>query len=164
MIYRKFSSYALASDLILCYQWTSPWEPNIWLLFVIASYSNLSAYFSYCVYKIGRPITLRLTDCPCVYIWGKLYFQLSKWFCNVIVYPCIIMNMHVTLIFNLILFSLIDCSFLWYSWYCFSLDSMNEIIDKYNTHSKNLGKTNQPSLDLNVCKSFLFHTVMLASK
>lgn len=31
------------------------------------------------------------------------------------------------------------------------LDSMNEIIDKYNTHSKNLGKAEQPSLDLNVC-------------
>nr|ACF83204.1 unknown [Zea mays] len=27
---------------------------------------------------------------------------------------------------------------------------MNEIIDKYNTHSKNLGKTEQPSLDLNL--------------
>jgi hypothetical protein len=37
------------------------------------------------------------------------------------------------------------------------LDSMNEIIDKYNTHSKNLGKAEQPSLDLNVCNhSFLY--------
>ncbi|KAK8463191.1 hypothetical protein SEVIR_1G335300v4 [Setaria viridis] len=29
-------------------------------------------------------------------------------------------------------------------------ESMNEIIDKYNTHSKNLGKAEQPSLDLNL--------------
>lgn len=37
--------------------------------------------------------------------------------------------------------------FLWSS-------SMNEIIDKYTTHSKNLGKTDkQPSIDLNVCKA-----------
>nr|ASZ79958.1 MADS22 [Bambusa multiplex] len=32
----------------------------------------------------------------------------------------------------------------------FASSSMNEIIDKYNTHSKNLGKTDQPSLDLNL--------------
>ncbi|PWZ24727.1 MADS-box transcription factor 22 [Zea mays] len=32
----------------------------------------------------------------------------------------------------------------------FASSSMNEIIDKYNTHSKNLGKTEQPSLDLNL--------------
>ncbi|KAG2661734.1 hypothetical protein PVAP13_1KG109600 [Panicum virgatum] len=29
-------------------------------------------------------------------------------------------------------------------------DGMNEIIDKYNTHSKNLGKAEPPSLDLNL--------------
>ncbi|EMS60681.1 MADS-box transcription factor 22 [Triticum urartu] len=28
--------------------------------------------------------------------------------------------------------------------------TMNEIIDKYSTHSKNLGKTDQPALDLNL--------------
>jgi len=39
----------------------------------------------------------------------------------------------------------------------FPLDSMNEIIAKYNTHSKNLGKEEPPSLDLNVCNhSFLY--------
>ncbi|KAK8463192.1 hypothetical protein SEVIR_1G335300v4 [Setaria viridis] len=32
----------------------------------------------------------------------------------------------------------------------FASSSMNEIIDKYNTHSKNLGKAEQPSLDLNL--------------
>ncbi|XP_062221925.1 MADS-box transcription factor 22-like isoform X1 [Phragmites australis] len=32
----------------------------------------------------------------------------------------------------------------------FSSSSMNEVIDKYNTHSKNLGKADQPSLDLNL--------------
>jgi len=32
------------------------------------------------------------------------------------------------------------------------LNSMNDIIDKYSTHSKNLGKSHeQPSIDLNVC-------------
>jgi len=32
------------------------------------------------------------------------------------------------------------------------LNSMNDIIDKYSTHSKNLGKAHQqPSIDLNVC-------------
>uniref|UniRef100_A0A804PMW6 MADS-box transcription factor 22 n=1 Tax=Zea mays TaxID=4577 RepID=A0A804PMW6_MAIZE len=36
----------------------------------------------------------------------------------------------------------------------FASSSMNEIIDKYNTHSKNLGKTEQPSLDLNLCVYF----------
>ena len=46
---------------------------------------------------------------------------------------------------------------------CLSLDSMNEIIDKYSTHSKNLGKVDQPSLDLNVIIT-LFPSVMLASK
>ncbi|RLM79508.1 MADS-box transcription factor 22 [Panicum miliaceum] len=30
------------------------------------------------------------------------------------------------------------------------MGGMNEIIDKYNTHSKNLGKAEQPSLDLNL--------------
>ncbi|KAK3155353.1 hypothetical protein QOZ80_2BG0202130 [Eleusine coracana subsp. coracana] len=32
----------------------------------------------------------------------------------------------------------------------FASSSMNEIIDKYNTNSKNLGKAEQPSLDLNL--------------
>ncbi|KAM0926987.1 hypothetical protein ACQ4PT_003123 [Festuca glaucescens] len=32
----------------------------------------------------------------------------------------------------------------------FASSSMNEIIDKYSTHSKNLGKADQPSLDLNL--------------
>ncbi|KAL5207209.1 hypothetical protein ABZP36_031644 [Zizania latifolia] len=32
----------------------------------------------------------------------------------------------------------------------FANSSMNEIIDKYNTHSNNLGKADQPSLDLNL--------------
>lgn len=32
----------------------------------------------------------------------------------------------------------------------FASSSMNEIIDKYNTHSKNLGKAEEPSLDLNL--------------
>ncbi|KAG2661735.1 hypothetical protein PVAP13_1KG109600 [Panicum virgatum] len=32
----------------------------------------------------------------------------------------------------------------------FASSSMNEIIDKYNTHSKNLGKAEPPSLDLNL--------------
>uniref|UniRef100_A0A804NXJ1 MADS-box transcription factor 22 n=1 Tax=Zea mays TaxID=4577 RepID=A0A804NXJ1_MAIZE len=32
----------------------------------------------------------------------------------------------------------------------FASSSMNEIIDKYSTHSKNLGKAEQPSLDLNL--------------
>ncbi|KAF7085933.1 hypothetical protein CFC21_089299 [Triticum aestivum] len=32
----------------------------------------------------------------------------------------------------------------------FASSSMNEIIDKYSTHSKNLGKTDQPALDLNL--------------
>jgi len=32
----------------------------------------------------------------------------------------------------------------------FASSSMNEIIDKYSTHSKNLGKTDQPTLDLNL--------------
>lgn len=32
------------------------------------------------------------------------------------------------------------------------VNSMNDIIDKYSTHSKNLGKSHQqPSIDLNVC-------------
>jgi hypothetical protein len=32
------------------------------------------------------------------------------------------------------------------------MNSMNDIIDKYSTHSKNLGKSNQqPPIDLNVC-------------
>lgn len=35
--------------------------------------------------------------------------------------------------------------------FCFC-DSMNHIIDKYSTHSKNLGKSHQQSpIDLNVC-------------
>uniref|UniRef100_A0A453R480 MADS-box domain-containing protein n=1 Tax=Aegilops tauschii subsp. strangulata TaxID=200361 RepID=A0A453R480_AEGTS len=34
----------------------------------------------------------------------------------------------------------------------FASSSMNEIIDKYSTHSKNLGKSDQqPAIDLNVC-------------
>jgi hypothetical protein len=40
---------------------------------------------------------------------------------------------------------------------------MNEIIDKYSTHSKNLGKADQPSLDLNVIIT-LFPSVILASE
>jgi hypothetical protein len=39
------------------------------------------------------------------------------------------------------------------SFYFALMNSMNEIIDKYSTHSKNLGKSHpQPSLDLNVCQ------------
>jgi hypothetical protein len=34
---------------------------------------------------------------------------------------------------------------------------MNEIIDKYNTHSNNLGKAEQPSLDLNLEHSKYAH-------
>ncbi|KAL6606887.1 hypothetical protein ACP70R_042540 [Stipagrostis hirtigluma subsp. patula] len=35
----------------------------------------------------------------------------------------------------------------------YASSSMNEIIDKYSTHSKNLGKSHQPSLDLNLEQS-----------
>ena len=36
--------------------------------------------------------------------------------------------------------------------FCFFVNSTNDIIDKYSTHSKNLGKSHQqPSIDLNVC-------------
>ncbi|EAY87613.1 hypothetical protein OsI_09024 [Oryza sativa Indica Group] len=39
----------------------------------------------------------------------------------------------------------------------FASSSMNEIIDKYNTHSNNLGKAEQPSLDLNLEHSKYAH-------
>lgn len=53
-------------------------------------------------------------------------------------------------------FFIIYCNILvWYNidiLFFLFMNSMNDIIDKYSTHSKNLGKSNQqPPIDLNVC-------------
>jgi len=92
-------------------------------------------------------------------VWYMLCFPILAYVIPTIIAPifvhsrCIhrIMNMFSSvLLINFICWFVVVLTLL-------PLDSMNEIIDKYNTHSKNLGKAEPPSLDLNVCNlSFLY--------